>query len=41
MERLAASHPVTILVVVYTREAHPGERVPARDVLDTAAASRR
>lgn len=29
MERLAAAHPEAMFVVIYTREAHPGERVPA------------
>lgn len=42
MERLAAEHPEAVFVVVYTREAHPGERVRAHASLaDKARAARR
>jgi hypothetical protein len=42
MERLAADHPEAVFVVVYTREAHPGERIAAhRSVADKTRAARR
>lgn len=42
MEQLAARHPEAAFVVIYTREAHPGERTPAhRTQADKDAAARR
>ena len=42
MEQLAAAHPDTTWVVVYTREAHPGERVPTHaTVAEKSHAARR
>jgi hypothetical protein len=42
MERLAAEHPEVVFVVIYTREAHPGERVAAHaSVADKARVARR
>jgi peroxiredoxin len=42
MEQLAATHPEVAFVVVYTREAHPGERVPGHaTVADKARLARR
>ena len=42
MEQLAGAHPEAVFVVVYGREAHPGERTPAhRSIADKTAAVRR
>ena len=42
MELLSAEHPEAVFVVVYTREAHPGEQVAAHaSVADKARAARR
>jgi hypothetical protein len=42
MEQLSVEHRDAVFVVVYTREAHPGERVPAHaSVADKARAARR
>lgn len=42
MEQLAARHSESAFVVIYTREAHPGERTPAHRVqADKDAAARR
>ena len=42
MEQLAVEHREAVFVVVYTREAHPGERVRAHaSVTDKARAARR
>jgi len=42
MERLARAHPEAVFVTIYTREAHPGERIGAhRSMADKTAAARR
>lgn len=42
MAQLAAAHPEAVFVVIYTREAHPGERVPVHEtVADKARSARR